>query len=64
MKPNEIKSLMILKGIKQTDIARKLNLDRCTVSGAVNGLRKSRRVQQAIADALGKNYETLWGKAA
>jgi len=64
MTSNEIKSLMALKGVNQTDIARKLGVDRSTVSGVVNLLRKSRRVQQTIADELGKKYKTLWGKAA
>lgn len=59
----KVKALMILKGISQTDIAKQLGVKRCTVSGAVNGLRKSRRVQRAIAAALDEDYETLWGEA-
>ncbi|QSV44912.1 helix-turn-helix domain-containing protein [Geobacter benzoatilyticus] len=62
MKANVIKALMILKGISQTDIAKQLGVKRCTVSGAVNGLRKSRRVQRAIATALDEDYESLWGE--
>lgn len=62
MKSNVIKALMVLKGISQTDIANQIGVKRCTVSGAVNGLRKSRRVQRAIATALGEDYEKLWGE--
>lgn len=60
MEPNEIKSLLVLNGIKQSEIAKQLGMKRGSVSGAINGLRKSRRVQQAVADALGKDYKTLW----
>lgn len=59
----KVKVLMLLKGISQTDIANQIGVKRCTVSGAVNGLRKSRRVQRAIATALGEDYESLWGEA-
>jgi len=62
VKSNVIKALMVLKGISQTDIANQIGVKRCTVSGAVNGLRKSRRVQRAIATALGEDYEKLWGE--
>lgn len=58
----KVKALMILEGISQTDIANQLGVKRCTVSGAVNGLRKSRHVQRAIATALGVDYEELWGE--
>jgi transcriptional regulator with XRE-family HTH domain len=64
MTPNEIKSLMILKGIKQSSIAAQLGVLRSTVSGAVNGQRPSKRIQKAIAKALNESYKKLWGKAA
>jgi transcriptional regulator with XRE-family HTH domain len=64
MKPNEIKSLLILNGIKQSDIAKQLGIKRASVSGAISGQRPSRRIQAAIAKALNKNFKTLWGKAA
>lgn len=64
MEPNEIKSLLVLNGIKQSEIAKQLGIKRGTVSGAVSGQRPSRRIQAAIAKALNKKYEILWGKAA
>ncbi len=64
MKPNEIKSHMILKGIKQSDIAAQLGIRRSSVSGAVNGQRPSRRIQKAIAKALNEDYDKVWGKSA
>lgn len=64
MKPNEIKSLMILKGIKQRHVAKKLGVQQPAISGAISGDRPSRRIQHALAEELGTDYETLWGKAA
>lgn len=58
----KIKALMVLKGITQTDIAKHLGVSRCTVTCVVNGHGRSRRIQQAIADALGEKYEVLWGQ--
>lgn len=59
----KIKSLMVLKGITQTNIAAQLGVSRSTVACVVNGHGKSRRIQQAIADALGEKYERLWGRS-
>jgi transcriptional regulator with XRE-family HTH domain len=64
MEPNEIKALMVLKGIKQSDIAKQLGIKRSSVCGVVSGQHPSRRVQKAIARALKKSFKTLWGKAA
>jgi transcriptional regulator with XRE-family HTH domain len=60
----EVKVQMLKKTVTQTDIAKALGIDRSTVSGVVNGHRTSRRVQKAIADAVGVPYEKLWGKKA
>lgn len=51
---------MALKGIKGVDIARQLGVSRVTVSVVITGKGKSRRIQKAIADALGVKYESLW----
>lgn len=58
----EVKVQMIKKKIKQIDIAKKLGVKPCTVAGVVNGHRESRRIKQAIADAVGITFEKLWGK--
>lgn len=60
----KIKALLVLHGITQTEIAARAGLSRCTVTYVVNGHGKSRRVQKAIADALGEDYEKLWGEPA
>jgi DNA-binding Xre family transcriptional regulator len=58
----KVKSLMVLKGIKGTDIARQLGLSRVTVSVVITGKGKSRRIQQAIADTLGVSFDDLWSE--
>lgn len=60
----KVKSLLIENGIKQADIAKELGVTRGTVSAAITGYHQSRRVKQAVADALNIDYEKLWGKAA
>jgi Ner family transcriptional regulator len=60
----EVKAEMVLKRVSQTQIADSLGITPGTVSAVINGHRKSKRVQRAIAEALGLKYETLWGKAA
>lgn len=59
----EVKVQMLKRNINQTDIAKALGLDRSTVSGVVNGHRTSRKIQKAIAEAVGVSYEKLWGKS-
>ncbi len=60
MDNKKIKSLLVANGIKQTDIAKRIGVKRCTVSLVLNNHSESKRVKQAIADALGKNVELLW----
>lgn len=54
------KSLMVLKGITSVSLARKLGITPTWMSLIVNGRKESRRVQKAIADALGVDYAVLW----
>lgn len=55
----KIKSMLIAKGIKQADIARKLGVSRGTVSGAIGGHHESNAVKQAVAQLLGIPYQKL-----
>jgi len=57
---NKVKSLMVLKGVKQVDICRKLHVTPQTVSLIVSGKKKSARIRAAIAKALGVKVEDLW----
>jgi transcriptional regulator with XRE-family HTH domain len=56
----KIKSLMMLKGITNIDIALKTGVSRTWVSLVLNNRKHSKRIQQAIADSLGRPYEELW----
>jgi transcriptional regulator with XRE-family HTH domain len=59
-----IKSLMVRKRITAQQLADELNLSRPAVSGPLNGLWRSRRVEEHVAKRLGRTYEKLWGKHA
>lgn len=59
---NYIKALLAARGIKEIDIARRLNITRSAVSLIINGHKSSRRVQKTISDMLNIPYEQLWGK--
>lgn len=56
----KVKALMVLNGIKGVDIAKKLKVSPVTVYIVISGKGKSRRIQKAIADALGMSFEDLW----
>ena len=60
MKPNEILAALMLKGIRLVDIARRLNVSRGTVSNIIHRRTQSRRIQAAIAEAIGKNVDEVW----
>lgn len=55
-----IKAMLVEKGITQAQIANKLKLKRSTISVVLGGHGKSKRVQRAIARALGKRVVDLW----
>jgi len=57
----EIKSLMKKLGITQVDIAKNLGIPKQNVYRVIHGERSTRRIRQAIADALGVSFEELWG---
>ena len=54
MKPNEIKSQLVLRGVTATAIARSLGLARPNVTATISGKRRTARIRQAIADAIGR----------
>ena len=60
----KIKSMLVERGIYQSDIARDLNVSGALVSKVVSGKDRSRRVQEKIANVLGLPYEKLWEKTA
>jgi DNA-binding transcriptional regulator LsrR (DeoR family) len=57
----QIKALMFLRDVRPSDIAARLNVTTAALTRTLRGQVKSRRIRQAIADALGKSYEGIWG---
>lgn len=63
-KYNYVKSLLVLHGIKQKDIAEELGFKSPrAVSLTLNGSKTSMRVKTAIARKLNMPFEKLWGEA-
>ena len=60
----EIKALLILKGIKQVDIANRLGVSRAAVSVVVSGKGSSRRIKETIAKILNREMSSLWKNKA
>ncbi len=52
MKPNEIRSELVLREITQISIAKKIGICRKCVTEVISGGRKTRRIQEAIAIAI------------
>lgn len=55
-----IKSALRLKKLTLSDIARSLEVSPGTVSIVSRGFRRSKRIEHAIAAALGFSAEELW----
>ena len=49
-------------GVSQEEIAKKLGITRVYVNRIINGERSTKRVRQAIADALRMPFEEVWGE--
>lgn len=47
-------------GSSQAEIARQLAVSRATVNQVVRGIERSRRVEAAIAKAIGKPLDRIW----
>ena len=56
----KIKALMVLQGLQNKQIAKKLRVTPTWVSLVVCGHRRSDRVRGAIASALGMSVAELW----
>ena len=58
--PRQRKAALVLAGIRQSDIARRVGVAQTHVSDVIHGRRRSRRVEAAIADALGRRVEDVF----
>ena len=50
-----------MRNIKAIDIARKLGVHSSAIYHEIRGKHSSRRLREAIADAVGIPYDKLWG---
>ena len=61
-KTMKIKVEMLKKRLSGADIARKAGVDRSAIYHVISGRSKSKKLRQAIADALGMSYNEVWGE--
>lgn len=57
----QIKALMILKGLTNVELAKRIQVSKTWISLVIWGHAKSERVRRRIAEELGVSYEELWG---
>ena len=57
-----IRGLLAMHKITGRRIAESTGVNESFVSQVLSGRKKSSRIQQAVADALGVTFEKLWGK--
>jgi transcriptional regulator with XRE-family HTH domain len=62
--PQEIKANLILKGITQASIAKKLGVTESLVSMVIHGKVKNSEVRKAIAKAIGKPVREIFPKSS
>lgn len=62
MTANEIRANLILNGVKNMDIAKKLKVTPGAVTLIIYGYENSRRIQEAIAEAIHKPFQEVWGE--
>jgi lambda repressor-like predicted transcriptional regulator len=58
--PQEIKASLILKGVSQVSIARKLGVAPSLVSMVIHGTEKNEKIRKAIAKIIEKPVRELW----
>lgn len=60
MTPYEIKAHLIMKRVKQRQIAKQLGVTDGAVHQVIYGLETSRRIRKAIAKAIGLPESQIW----
>ena len=60
MHPEEIKAALRIKGVTLTALAQEMELSRSMVTQVIYGYARSNRVEERIAQILGKSVSTLW----
>ncbi|MGE5606547.1 MAG: transcriptional regulator [Bacteroidota bacterium] len=62
MTSREIRAHLILNGVKCVDLARQLGVHQTAVTLIITRRENSRRIQEAVAKAINKPFEEVWGK--
>lgn len=62
LRPIDIKIRLLRKGISVREIARRVGVTNPAISYTIHRKVKSRRLRQAIAQAIGLPYEKVWGE--
>ena len=60
----QIQFLLKIKGIRQKDVASKLEVSPAVVSQVINGKRRSARIEKALAKITGIKINILFPKLA
>jgi lambda repressor-like predicted transcriptional regulator len=60
MHPEEIKAALRIKGVTLTALASELGLSRSMVTQVIYGYARSKRVEERIAQLLGKSISAIW----
>lgn len=64
MAPRDRKAELVRRGVTMASIARELGVTASHVQAVVAGIRRSPRVEQAVADALGLPQDSVFNVAA
>lgn len=58
---NQIRALLVERGISQNDIASKLGVTPAAVSWVISGRNKTPHIRREIANTAGIPYAKMWG---
>ncbi len=64
MTGQEIKAALVAKGIKQTEIARRVGHSQPFVNDVITRKRRSPAIERAIAEAIGKPLKKVFPELA
>lgn len=64
MAPDEIKAALVLKRVKQTDIARAVGRSKQLVGDVIRRARRNAEIEKEVAARLGKSVKRVFGEAA
>ncbi len=58
----DLKKLLIDRGLRQADLAKRLGVSRQAISFVINGVNESCKLRLRIAHVLELTYEDVWGR--